>query len=214
MLILAGLMLLCGVGVVAFVATADWNDIMSKSEEFYGPEFSRQMKTQGVTTQQVKVSGMFWGVVGLVLAIAFLIIGIFVFRGNLPAIVTAIVLDGIVLLGSLCPAVVGVALIPRLGAPGVIGGCAALLPLVVCGLLMVLLISAARAASRWKQLQQQYQAQFWQQQPAPGQPSYGYGPPPPGPQQLPPWMAPPPPPPSSPPPPPSTPGDAGRADQV
>ena len=208
MWVMAGLLLLCGVGFIAFVSVADLNSFVARLDQVYGPEMASQMRAAGMNANQMRISGYFWGGVGLITAILFGVFGIFVIRGRVWAIIASIVLTSLLTLSNVCSAVMGLLFAARAGPQGIVGGCMLMVPLIVCGVLLYFLAQAARAASGWRKMQAQMQAQYWQsmQQGAGGTPGYGYGygygaPPPPqsGPQQQ---LGPIPPPPGDNPPPP------------
>lgn len=204
MWVLAGLALLCGVGLIAIVATVDLNPIIERSEQVYGPEMAAQMKSAGMNADQMRLSGFFWSGVGLLTAILMGVFGTFVMRGSMWAIVASIVLTSLLTLMNLCSSAGAALFLLKAGPAGLVGGCFALVPLIVCVVLLYLLMRAAKAAQSWKQMQLQMQAQYWQsiqQSAGPGQ-GYGYAPAPvpqtPAPQQS---LGPLPPPPQNPPPP-------------
>ena len=198
MYVLGALLLLCGGGIVAGSAIANWDEMMQKVEQVNGPEFTAQMRSQGTTPAQVKAIMIFCGVMGLIVAVGYLVLAFFVGRVNMGAIITSIVVTGLVALSSLCPGISALVMSTRTGPQGLLGGCMMLIPLLLSIVLMVLLINAARVASRWKQYQQMYAAQYWhhQQQQAAYQQAappplgqgyaYGYGVPPAAPPQAPP----------------------------
>lgn len=206
MWVLAGLLVLCGVGLIAVFSKIDLNPILAKSEQIYGPEMASQLKASGMNADQMRLGGYFWGAVGIVTAVLFGVFGTFVMRGRMWAIIASIVITSLLTLANLCSSVSGLIFAARAGPAGIVGGCIMFVPLIVCGVLLYFLGQAARAASRSRQMQAQMQSQYWQsmQQSAGGSPGYGYGygapppPPQPGPQQQ---LGPLPPPPADNPPP-------------
>lgn len=206
MWVLAALLLLCGTGLIVTMSRLDMNWVMDRAEQFYGPERWSQLKAAGMNADQLRLSGYFWGSIGIITAILFAGLGIFVARGRMWAIVTGIVIASLLTLLNLCSTISGLLVAVRLGPAGLAGGCLTLVPLIVCGVLLYFLAQAARAASSWQKMQIQMQSQYWQsmQQAAGGMPGYGYGygaPPPagqPSPQQQ---LGPIPPPPTENPPP-------------
>lgn len=193
MWVLAALLVLCGVGLIVVFSTIDLNPLLAKSEQFYGPEMTSQMKASGMmNAEQMRLGGYFWGAVGIISAVLFGTFAVFVMRGRTWAIIAAIVVTSLLTLANLCSSLSGLVLAAKGGAAGIFVGCMMFVPLIVCGVLLYFLAQAARAAAGWKRMQAQMQSQYWQsmQQAAGGAPGYGYGygapPPPPvqpGPQQ-------------------------------
>ena len=161
---------------------------------------------EGMTIEQVLRIGMtvFGGVCALA-GLLMLILGLFVRRGSRGAMVTSIILLGIL---SLLMAVQIVSAVVQGTSQGMISGCVGIFIVGTFVLTMVWLFQGLRTQGQARFQQQQYQAQYLyhqQQQQAYGQAGYGYGPPPPGasplPQPQPPPPQPEPPPPPAPPPP-------------
>ena len=113
-----------------------------------------------------------------VLAIMYIVVGIFVRRGGLGWVITGIVLTVLTVLYLL----LNVAGSIFQGPAGMGGACFSLLLVGLFGWLLVLLIQATRSASKMRMMQAQYQAQYMQYQQMMqqyGQAGYGYGYPPP-----------------------------------
>jgi hypothetical protein len=176
MIVLGALNLLCGICGGVMVAGADFEQILAQQE--LPPEVEL---TPGVL--QGLAIGML--VVGLAAGIGAIVLGLLVRRGASVPVILSLVLTALVVLVLAFLIVAGTAAALMQGmAPTPI--CIWIIPLVLSILLLVWLIQAARNAGQIKAWQQQYQAQYWQQQPYGG--GYGY--------QQPPGQGPPPPPPS------------------
>lgn len=204
MWVLSALLLLCGVGLVAVVSTVDLNPLIEQSERVYGPEMTAQMKQAGLNAYQMRLSGYFWGAVGVLAGVLMAVFGLFVFRGRMWAIIASIVLVSLLTLMNLCSAGLSLLIMSRAGPQGLLGGCMMLVPLVLCCVLLYLLAQAARAGKAAKQMQDYLQLQYWQSmQQSAGMPQgYGYRPPPPPDQSAAPSPSNPMPPNQNPPPPP------------
>ena len=191
MFVIGGLLLLCGFGILGAAQKVDWNEMMQRSEQVYGPEFTKQMQTQGVTPGQMRAGVLFWGVVGIVVAFVFIVLGAFVVRGSMGAIVTSIILTSLLMLLNLCPAAIMLMMVPQVGASGVFAAGMLLLPLVVSAAVLFFLVKAARAASPARRMREQLRRQYLetQQQAVQAPVGYGYAPPPGWQQQLPPHQA-------------------------
>lgn len=117
-----------------------------------------------------------------VIAILYIVVGIFVRRGGLGWVITGIVLTVLTVLYLLLNAVGSL----FQGPAGMGGACFSLLLIGLFGWLLILLIQATRSASKMRMVQAQYQAQYMQYQQMMqqyGQAGYGYGyPAPPAPQ--------------------------------
>lgn len=164
MFVLAGLLMLCGIGIFAVCQKIDWNTAMDQSEAVYGPEFAAQLKAQGQSPQMMERGVEFWGVVGLVLGIAFVILGTFVMRASVGAIVCSIIVTSLIALVSLCPAGVAAFMVIRAGPPALVAVVITLLPLVLCLVLLFLLAKAAKGAIQWNRMQEQMRLETWQSQ--------------------------------------------------
>jgi hypothetical protein len=120
-----------------------------------------------------------------VIALMYIVVGVFVRRGGLGSVITGIVLTVLTVLYLLLNAIGSLAQ----GPGGTLGVCFSLLLLGLFGWLLVLLIQATRSASRMRNLQAQYQTQYMQYQQMMQQygqpPGYGYGYPAPPPPQAP-----------------------------
>lgn len=183
MWVLAALLLLCGVGFIAIVSTVDLNPLVEQSERIYGPEMAAQMKAAGMNADQMRLSGYFWGAVGLVAGVLMGVLGLLVFRGRMWAIISSIVLVSLLTLLNLCSAGLSLLVMARAGPKGLVGGCVMLVPLAVCCVLLYFLAQAAKAVTASTRMQQYMQLQYWQSmhQSAGMPPGYGYWtPPPPG----------------------------------
>lgn len=177
MWIIAALLLLYGSGFVAMAELGGW-DAMFKYAQQSSPELAAQMNAQGQTPEQMRLGSLAWGGIGIVIAVAFIILGLFVFRGRIGAIITSIVLTSLVLLGNLCVTGSMAIMTPKIGPAGVAGSCFTLIPLVVFGVLLYLLVNSAKGGAKLAQIQQQrHQAEMWQlqQQPQASPGGYGYG---------------------------------------
>ena len=178
MFIIAGLLLFCGGGILFAAFAVDWDVMMQKSEQVYGPELTSQMRAQGATPQTAQAEAIVFGAVGLALAVALGTLAFFVGRGSIGAIITAIVVTSLMVIANVCPVVLMLFTIPRFGAAGAIGGCIFVIPLLISCVLLLFLIAAARAAARRKQALQQEQSYhlYMQQQRAQyGEAGQGYG---------------------------------------
>jgi len=132
--------------------------------------------------QLLKIVYLAIAVLTMIWSLLLAVLGPFVRRGGLGAIVTAIVLVTVALLVLLANLLTGVAQTRGHGAAALVAGLLVLIvPTGLLGVLLAWLIQAARAApairaARWQQMQ--YSSQYWQyqQQPPPPNPG-GYQPP-------------------------------------
>jgi hypothetical protein len=127
----------------------------------------------GKTVKEYCLTGAYLlGAMGVVLGG----LGFWVRSGRLAAIITAMVIDGVMLLFAAL-SMLSVFVAPSGGGP------LQALPLIGVGaimtLLMARLITAGRAACQAKAMADQYQAQYWQQLPETGELGYGQPLPPP-----------------------------------
>ena len=175
MWIIGALMLLCGSGLVAMTESGGWDAIWKYAEQT-NPQLIAQMDAQGQTPEQIRLGYLVFGAIGIVVSIALLILGIFVFRRRVGAILTSIVLTSFLLLGNVCVTGSAAIIAGRLGPAGIGGSCVSLIPLIVLGVLLYLLIHSINGGARQAQSQrQQYQDEFWRL-PQPQQASQGgYG---------------------------------------
>ena len=137
------------------------------------PQFEqalRQLETQA-PGDLLGMLFVIMGVVTSVVAVAYIVLGFFTRRGGLGAIITSLVLSGLVAAYLVLNTVVSLAS----GAGGLGGACIGVIGLALHGVLITWLIQAVRASARVRALQAQYAAQPW---PAPQSPqAYGYPPP-------------------------------------
>jgi hypothetical protein len=122
----------------------------------------------------------FWGVVGLVLGITFVILGTFVMRASVGGIVFSIILTSLIALVSLCPAGVAALMVIRAGPPALLAVVITLLPLVLCLVLLFLLAKAVKGAIQWNRMREQMRVESWQSQQQQARQAntglgYGYG---------------------------------------
>jgi hypothetical protein len=177
MWIIGALMLLCGSGLVAMTESGGWGAIWKYAEQT-NPQLVAQMNAQGQTPEQIRIGYLVFGGIGIVVAVALLILGIFVFRRRVGAIVTSIVLTSLLLLGNVCMTGSMTIMAGKLGPAGIGGSCVSLIPLIVLGVLLYLLLNSAKGGTRMAQTQRhQYQDEFWRlpQQQQTSQGGYGYG---------------------------------------
>lgn len=207
--IVGGLSLLCGGGFVVLPFALPMSQLIAQAPMRL-PE-----PPPGVSLEDaLKLTYLILGIGGLFVGAAILLLGFFVRKGRGWACITGIVIC-LLLMAFLALNIV-VTLFQTGGNPAMlIGGlCVGSVPGTLLTLTMIWLIQAARVAPRLRELEQQYQMQWWQyqqQQAAYGaqpnaaapptsawQSGYGMGPPvvPPPPQQTPPSDAPPPAPPA------------------
>jgi hypothetical protein len=116
------------------------------------------MSPQGMQT--VLIVG---GVVGLLIAVAMIVLGRFVRRGSAAPAVTAIVLVAQIGLYLLLNAI-GLLVMKMQPAQVVMGMAITVLGLVLIGMLILWLIQAVMAAPRVALMKNQYQQQMWQYQ--------------------------------------------------
>lgn len=175
MFILGGLGLACGLCIGVVIMIAPLEQVIEQS----GVDFSefRQMGYAPEKVLRVMYGGM--SIVATIFAIALIVLAAFVRRGGLGAIVTSLVLCGLVILLLLLSLASVLVQLGRLAGAAetvislfLIGG---LLSIFI--LQFVWLIKAARASSAVRILRQQHQMQYWQyqQQHQMYAQQYGYG---------------------------------------
>jgi hypothetical protein len=171
MFVLGGLLLLCGLACGG-VSLLPLDQLFAQS--------GRQMPA-GVTVNVLRIAYRLMGVLGLIVGLLITVLGIFVRRANKGAIIAAMLVSGMVILGFLFFALAGLVSQGMGGSGEAVLGMGLLLVPVLCFVwLLAWLFQAYRAAGQVGLLQAQYQAQYYQYQ---QQQMYGGGYAAPAPQQ-------------------------------
>jgi hypothetical protein len=127
------------------------------------PAAFSELSASGMTPQAMQTVLIVGGVVGLLIAVAMIVLGRFVRRGSAAPAVTAIVLVALIGLYLLLNAI-GLLVMKMPPAQVVMGMAITVLGLVLIGMLILWLIQAVMAAPRVALMKNQYQQQMWQYQ--------------------------------------------------
>ncbi|HEV2292575.1 MAG TPA: hypothetical protein VGR35_01890 [Tepidisphaeraceae bacterium] len=171
MFIMGGLLAIGGLCCGAMGALVPFDQVMAQNPVLSsGP---------GMTADLLKFSVIVVGVLSLLFGMALLVLGYFVRSGGMVPIVIAIVLVGLALLLGMGNLLIGALQIRAAGPEMMMGLCMNLIPLVLLGVLLFMLVRAAKAAPRVTAMKSQYQQHYWHYQQQQQMYQTGYPAPPP-----------------------------------